>query len=117
MVTSRKRASFASHELRATVTVNGKRWRQLSSVDDLLEASPDSHVFVLNESTGTVQFGDGRRGARPPNGSLVRVRYRQGVGRAGNVLVSWEGRWPPRVFLLANALAPTCLPRRRRTGR
>jgi hypothetical protein len=44
--------------------VDGKRWRRLHSVDDLLHAGPRSAVFVLNEQTGTVQFGDGRKGRR-----------------------------------------------------
>jgi hypothetical protein len=117
MASSHIRASSdALTALRATVTVDGERWRRLPSGDALRLAGPDSRVFVINEQTGTVQFGNGRTGARPPNGSRVRVRYRQG-GAAGNVVVSWEGAWPPRVSILADALAPTCLPRPRRTSR
>ena len=92
MASSHIRASSdALTVLRATVTVDGERWRQLPSVDVLRLAGPDSRVFVVNERTGTVQFG--------------------------NVVVSWEGSWPPRVTILAEALAPTCLPRPSRTSR
>jgi hypothetical protein len=40
----------------------------------------------------------------------VRVHYRQGgEGAAGDVAVSWEGRWPPRPFALASSMGPSCL--------
>jgi hypothetical protein len=45
-------------------------------------------------------------GARPPTGALVRVRYRQGGGVAGNVVVCWEGRWPPRPIRARQVYGP-----------
>jgi hypothetical protein len=114
MASSHIRASSdALTALRATVTVDGKRWRRLSSVDVLRLAGPDSRVFVVNERTGTVSSVTATGAGA---GSMVRVRYRQS-GVTGNVVVSWEGSWPPRVSILADALAPTCLPRPRRTSR
>lgn len=109
-------------DLRTTVTVGGRRWRQLPTIDALWGASSDSTVYVLDASTGAVRFGNGVHGARPPAGTRVRVLYRQGgQGAAGNVTVTWEGRWPPRTFELAEAIAPSCLtvrsPGRRETAK
>lgn len=102
-----------------TVTVDGRRWRQLDSLAALKQASADSRVFALDDATGAVRFGDGRHGARPPAGATVRVRYRLGDGAGGNILISWEGRWPPRAPAVAMTLAPGFLirpPRRKRSG-
>jgi hypothetical protein len=92
-----------------TVSVDGRRWRQLPTVAALGLATSTSRVYVLDADTGAVRFGDGVHGARPPAGARVRVRYRQGGGAAGNVAVSWEGRWPPRAFALATSLVPRCI--------
>src|SRR4249920_1933676 len=88
---------------RVTVTVNGSRWRQLADLEALWLATPGSRVFVLDEEASTVRFGDGAHGSRPQSGARVRVSYRSGGGDAGNVVVSWEGRWPPRRFALATS--------------
>jgi hypothetical protein len=81
--------------LRATVSVGGRRWRRLPNADALRTAASDSPVYILDAASGIVRFGDGVHGAQPPTGALVRVHYRQGGGgAAGNVGVSWEGRWP-----------------------
>jgi hypothetical protein len=96
--------------LRATVSVGGRRWRRLLNADALLAAGPDSTVYILDAATGIVRFGDGLHGARPPTGAVVRVHYRQGGGgAAGDVAVSWEGRWPPHSFALAKSMVPCCL--------
>ena len=96
--------------LRATVSVDGRRWRRLLNVDALRAAASDSPVYILDATTGIVRFGDGLHGAQPSAGALVRVHYRQGGGgAAGDVAVSWEGRWPPRPFALAKSMAPSCL--------
>jgi hypothetical protein len=103
--------------LRATVTVDGRRWRRLPDADALRAAASDSEVYILDATTGMVRFGDGLHGAQPSTGALVRVHYRLGGGgAAGNVAVSWEGRWPPRPFTLARSMVPSCVPMRS-TGR
>jgi hypothetical protein len=101
-------------DLRATVTVGGRRWRELSNILALRAATADSLVYVLDAATGVVCFGDGVHGARPPNGTRVRVHYRDIGGTAGNVAVTWEGLWPPRTFALANPITPRCLTKTRR---
>jgi hypothetical protein len=98
--------------LLVTVSVDGRRWRQLPNVDALRAAGSTSGVYVLDAETGVVRFGDGVHGARPPTGAHVRVRYRQSRGAAGDVVLSWEGRWPPRAFALAASLVPRCIARR-----
>ena len=69
-----------------TVTVNGVRWREHST---LLESAPNAQDFTTTQDdTGqtTVVFGDGTNGARPPTGRAnVHARYRKGLGTAGNL--------------------------------
>jgi len=66
--------------------VNDVLWREAPS---LYAAPPDARVYATwqDDATNTVvQFGDGKEGARPPSGeSNLRVKYRKGLGRAGNV--------------------------------
>jgi hypothetical protein len=97
--------------LRATVSVDGRRWRRLPNADALRAAASDSPVYILDATTGVVRFGDGLHGAQPSTGALVRVHYRQGGGAAGDVAVSWQGLWPPRPFTLAESMVPSCLTR------
>lgn len=60
-----------------------------TEVPSLYGAAPDARVYETvqdDAGTTTVQFGDGREGARLPSGSTnLRVRYRKGLGVAGNV--------------------------------
>jgi Baseplate J-like protein len=77
------------------------RWDE---IEDLLLAGPEvsvadprrppgsppppagpTRVFALDAEAGTVRFGDGLRGRRPPAGALLRATYDHGLGRAGNV--------------------------------
>lgn len=83
------------------LTVNGAPWAE---IDDLLAAGPEvpvkdrrrppgapqpadrpARVFALDPEAGTVRFGDGARGARPPAGAEIRASYDYGGGREGNV--------------------------------
>ncbi len=89
--------------VRLSVTVNGKA-EAWSEVDDLTAAGPEvrvpdprrppgapaeqatsPNVFVVDPEAGTIRFGDGARGRRPPFGATLRADYDYGVGRAGNV--------------------------------
>jgi len=65
-----------------TVTVDDREWRLVSS---LLGAGSSDAVYVLNRETGSIRFGDGVHGARPPVGSTVTVSYSLGTGSAGNI--------------------------------
>lgn len=68
------------------VRVDEVLWTEVPS---LYGAAPDVHRFeTLQDASGhtRVQFGDGQEGARLPSGeSNVRVRYRKGLGVAGNL--------------------------------
>ena len=85
------------------VTTNGQS-EQWQEIDDLLAAPPEvpvansksppgarpssgesSKVFSVDPEAGTVRFGDGARGARPPFGAILRASYAYSVGFAGNV--------------------------------
>lgn len=68
------------------VLVNRALWRE---VPTLFGAGPDDRVYTArnaDDGTTTVQFGDGRRGARLPSGrGNVLATYRQGSGLDGRV--------------------------------
>lgn len=69
-----------------TVRVGGVAWHE---VPELAWAGSHEHAYQLAVDAGgvaTVQFGDGRRGARLPTGSgNLAARYRVGLGRGANV--------------------------------
>jgi hypothetical protein len=67
---------------RVVVTVNAREWIAVSSFTG---AGPNDAVYVLDPVIGTVAFGDGINGARPPTGSTVSVSYQYGEGAAGNI--------------------------------
>jgi len=49
------------------------------------EGLPGAQVFALDAEAGQLRFGDGARGARPPDGSEIAVSYDWSAGAAGNV--------------------------------
>jgi hypothetical protein len=57
--------------------------RQAPGVTQL--RNPLVNVYVLDAEAGTVRFGNGARGRRPPLGATLRADYDFGVGPAGNV--------------------------------
>jgi predicted phage baseplate assembly protein len=84
-----------------TISVNAAAWTE---VGDLYSAGaevpvPDlrlppgapsppqtpATVYTVDPASGTVTFGDGMHGARPPLGATIRASYAYGAGRAGNV--------------------------------
>ena len=64
------------------LSVDGEYWKR---VPDFNTTGPEDRVYTLGSETGTVRFGDGVRGARPPIGSNVMAEYRYGGGTEGNV--------------------------------
>ena len=62
--------------------VNGEQWERVGSLDS---SGPDNRVFILDEETGMISFGDGVHGRRPANGSSIRATYRFGGGAEGVV--------------------------------
>ncbi|MFY9458642.1 MAG: putative baseplate assembly protein [Aquabacterium commune] len=75
-----------------------------TAVDDLLAAGPEVRVagsqaglgsrvtdprpvdaYLIDPEAGTVRFGDGLRGRRPPQGARIIAQYDVCEGRAGNV--------------------------------
>jgi hypothetical protein len=87
-----------------------KTW---APVDDLMAAGPEvrvasaqaapgqawkddrpSDVFLVDAEAGTVRFGDGLRGRRPPQGSRILAHYDICDGKAGNVAPGAIGNGP-----------------------
>ncbi len=62
-------------------------WVRWKRVDSFFESTAESRHYTLDFLTGTVAFGDGRRGKCPPEGrNNIVVRYYQvGGGATGNV--------------------------------
>lgn len=72
-------------EVRETDTGAARDWVRWNRVDDFAASGTDTRDFVLDASTGTVRFGDGRRGRIPPaGGNNVRISYSAGGGAQGN---------------------------------
>jgi hypothetical protein len=68
------------------VIVDGRIWTQAGSFRGLGPADPVYITRMTEEGHLGVEFGDGQRGRRLPTGkNNVRIRYRIGVGLAGNV--------------------------------
>ncbi|HVQ93790.1 MAG TPA: putative baseplate assembly protein [Mycobacteriales bacterium] len=61
-------------------------WVRWHEVPNLVRSGPDSRHYTVDRDTGTVGFGDGRRGLIPPPGTANLVlSYRAGGGAGGNV--------------------------------
>ncbi len=90
------------------VRVNDVLWRE---VERLTGSGPDDRVYAVytdEQGGATVQFGDGRQGARPATGvENIRAVYRAGLGQAGNVKakqITQLGDRPPGVKDVVNPL-------------
>ncbi len=82
------------------VRVDGQAW---SEVEDFIDSeAADRHYRVSRNNDGYValHFGDGVRGAMPPEGAAIVVDYRVGLGNAGHAAPG----------TLQNMLAPPALP-------
>lgn len=57
-----------------------------TAIDNFGRAGPNDAVYVLDATSGTITFGDGIRGQRPPYQSvIVARRYAWGGGSSGNL--------------------------------
>lgn len=69
--------------MKTAVWVDGRRWHQVAF---FAGAGPEDEVFVLDAENGSIEFGDGVNGRRPPRGAEVIVAvYRRRAGRGGDV--------------------------------
>jgi len=97
-------APVLSATVKLTITPPGGKPEVWERIDDLSAAGPEvpvrdtrvapgtqpppaspSKVYAVDAESGSIQFGDGLRGARPPQGAIVRAEYDFSSGRAGNV--------------------------------
>lgn len=71
---------------RSSGTGDGECWVRWEEVSDFLDSGESARHYRLDRTTGTIAFGDGRRGAIPPIGEKnVEARYKTGGGSEGNV--------------------------------
>nr|WP_320192956.1 putative baseplate assembly protein [uncultured Desulfobacter sp.] len=89
------------------VRVNDLLWQE---VDTFFGRGPDEHIYVTRtneDGTTTVQFSDGKTGARLPTGQEnVRAQYRSGIGTAGNVKTGQLSQLMSRPLGLKEAYNP-----------
>lgn len=90
------------------LSVGGERW----TLSDELEAAPaegqpGAKVFALDAEAGSVRFGDGVHGARPPAGAEIAVSFDWSTGAGGNVAAGAIRLGPtlPAGFKLSNPVA------------
>ena len=67
------------------VWVDGELWIEAPSLLELGPFDKSYSVFVDEDGIATVIFGDGVNGKIPIEGSNIKVTYRTGTGRVGNV--------------------------------
>lgn len=65
------------------MSVNGEMWKEVETFEN---HDSDDPVFTFDPATGTVVFGDGVHGRRPPTGSTISATYQSGAGSAGNIV-------------------------------
>jgi hypothetical protein len=65
------------------VSIDGEPWNEVETFEN---RAPEDPIYVLDRTAGTVSFGDGKHGRRPPAGSRIAATYRTGGGSAGNIL-------------------------------
>lgn len=69
--------------LRVILRVDGVPWKEVKTFKS---CKPNDPVFVLDSQTGTLKFGDGLHGCRPPmNIQRISANYRIGSGSTGDV--------------------------------
>ena len=71
----------------ATRAFGGKAFAVWKPADSYAQAAQEPRTFVVDRAAGLIVFGNGLSGMTPPSGDTgeVRVWYRRGGGRAGNV--------------------------------
>jgi len=68
------------------VRVNDILWHETPTLFSARTNDTSYVVHIDEDGAGTIQFGDGKRGARLPTGQEnVRAVYRKGIGAAGNL--------------------------------
>ncbi len=68
-----------------SVTVDGETWL---AIEDFIDSEPADHHYRVsrdNDANQTLHFGDGVHAAAPAAGAKIVLRYRVGIGAAGNV--------------------------------
>jgi len=67
-------------------------WVLWKEVPDTADYGPTDRVYSLNETDGTITFGDGQNGMIPPigTGSIVAESYQHGGGAGGNAITQWS---------------------------
>ena len=80
-----ERASLVDPGTLALRLYEGGAWRDWRATSALDGCGPADRAFVLDADTGTLRFGNGVNGARPPAGAALQVAYRISAGVGGNL--------------------------------
>lgn len=69
-----------------SISINGRTWQQVASLNDASPTDPHYVVRMTEDGYLQIKFGDGNQGRRLPTGTNnVRINYRTGVGKQGNL--------------------------------
>ncbi|WP_049923828.1 baseplate J/gp47 family protein [Halopiger djelfimassiliensis] len=83
-------------------------WVRWTAVDDFLDSGPTDRHYVVNQTLGVIEFGDGNNGAIPPAGQdNVRATYTTGGGSDGNVEAETVTDLKSSVALVESVSNPT----------
>lgn len=83
-------------------------WVRWTAVADFLDSEPTDRHYVVNQTLGVVEFGDGTNGAIPPAGQdNVRATYTTGGGSDGNVEAETVSDLKSSVALVESVSNPT----------
>ena len=75
------------HEIKDDSGKIKETWVRWKAVEDFINSTPKSRHYIIDNSPGMVQFGDGKNGMIPPRGKdNIRTNYKSGGGVVGNVL-------------------------------
>ena len=69
-------------KLKVNLLVEKEPWKEVTSLAD---SSQQDHVFVLDQKSGQLRFGNGENGRRLPVGSNIKAGFRFGGGSEGNI--------------------------------
>lgn len=79
-------------------------WTTWHQIDDIFAAGREERAYTVDAASGTITFGSGLTGLRPPRGAKIRGSYWYGGGPQGQVAIDGIAKSPtlPGGFAVAN---------------
>lgn len=79
-------------------------WTTWHQIDDIFAAGREELAYTVDAASGTITFGSGLTGLRPPRGAKIRASYWYGGGPQGQIAIGGIAKSPtlPGGFAVAN---------------